>query len=130
MYRPRMFAGFSFLLLFLAPACQAQLGKSVLIPAGSDVDHQLAAINDASDPAKKLELLDQFAAANPDGDFAIVADEQYGNYYITAKQYDKAYEYGDKLFALDPDNYNNAVNMVRAANEKGDTERIFAYGEK
>jgi len=119
-----------FLLAFLAPACRAQLGKNVLIPAGSDVDHELAAINDASDPAKKLELLDQFAAAHPDGDFAMVADEQYVNYFIAAKQYDKAFEYGDKLFALDPDNYNNAVSMVRAANEKGDIARIFAYGEK
>jgi tetratricopeptide (TPR) repeat protein len=52
------------------------------------------------------------------------------NYYITQKNYDKAFEYGDKLFALDPDNFANAVNMVRAANEKGDNDKLMGYGGK
>ena len=116
--------------LIFAPAGRAQLGKSVTIPAGSEADRQLSAINAASDPAQKLQLIDQFSQAHPDGDLQIVADEQYVNYYINSKQYDKAFEYGDKLFALDPNNYSNAVNMVRAANEKGDTDRLYAYGEK
>jgi tetratricopeptide (TPR) repeat protein len=112
------------------PACMAQLGKNVMIPAGSETDRQLTAINAATDPAQKLQLIDQFSQAHPDGDLQIVVDEQYVSYYINAKQYDKAFESGDKLFALDPDNYSNAVNMVRAANEKGDTEKLYAYGEK
>jgi tetratricopeptide (TPR) repeat protein len=130
MIRSRFFPGLLFLLVFFAPASRAQLGKEIPIPAGSDEAKQLKAINDAGDPAEKLSLIDVFAKAHPDGDFAIVADEQYVNYYIAAKQYDKAFEYGDKLFALDPDNFNNAVNMVRAATEKGDVDRLFAYGEK
>jgi tetratricopeptide (TPR) repeat protein len=117
------------LLAFFAPACYAQLGKNVTIPAGSEVDHQLTAIN-AADPSQKLALLDAFSKAHADDDYQIVADEQYVNYYIAAKQYDKAFEYGDKLFARDPDNYTNAVNMVRAASEKGDTDKLFTYGEK
>jgi tetratricopeptide (TPR) repeat protein len=119
------------LLLFAscAPASYAQLGKSVSIPAGSEVDHQLSAINSA-DPSQKLALLDAFFKAHQDDDYQIVADEQFVNYYIAAKQYDKAFEYGDKLFTRDPDNYNNAVNMVRAAAEKGDTDKLFTYGEK
>jgi len=130
MYRSRVFTGLLLLLAILAPACKAQLGKNVLIPAGSDEDHALTAINNTTEPDKKLELIEQFAAAHPDGDFAIVADEQFVLFYINTKQYDKAFVYGDKLFAIDPDNYNNAINMLRAANEKGDSERIFAYGEK
>ncbi len=130
MYRPRLYTGLLLLLAILAPACKAQLGKNVTIPAGSEEDHPLTAINNATEPDKKLALIEQFATAHPDGDFAIVADEQFVIFYINAKQYDKAFVYGDKLFAIDPDNYSNAVNMVRAANEKGDTERIFAYGEK
>lgn len=118
-----------FLAAILAPACHAQLGKSVLIPAGSEVDRQLTAISNA-DPSQKLQLLDEFSKSHPEDDLQIVADEQYVNYYLNAKQYDKVFEYGDKLFALDPDNYNNAVNMVRAANEKGDPDRLFVYGEK
>ena len=52
------------------------------------------------------------------------------NYYIAAKNYDKAFEYGDKLFAIDPDNFANAVNMVRAAQEKGDSDKLLSYGAK
>jgi tetratricopeptide (TPR) repeat protein len=125
----RIPAALLFLLAWLAPACKAQLGKNVSIPAGSEADHQLSAIL-AADPSQKLPLIDEFSKAHPDGDFQIVADEQYVLYYINAKQYDKAFEYGDKLFALDPDNYANAFNMVRAASEKGEGDRLFLYGER
>jgi tetratricopeptide (TPR) repeat protein len=125
----RVFAGL-LLLLLLTPASKAQLGKSVLIPAGSEVDHQLSAINAATDPVEKLKLIDQFAQTYPEGDFAILADEQYVNYYLAAKQYDKVFEYGEKLLALDPDNYADVVNLVRAANEKGDPNRIMTYAQK
>lgn len=129
--RPKLFAALPLLLgmIALAPA-RAQLGKPVMIPAGSEVDRQLKAINAASDPAQKVKLIDEFSAAHTSDDFAIIANEQYVNYYLAAKQYDKVFSYGEKLFALDPDNYANAVNMVRAANEKGDTEKIYTYGEK
>ena len=60
----------------------------------------------------------------------IVADDTYVNYYLTTKNYDKAFEYGDKLFAIDPDNFANSVNMVRAAAEKGDSDKLFSYGAK
>lgn len=130
MFRPPMLIAVFLLVTGFVPACMAQLGKNVMIPAGSETDRQLTAINAATDPAQKLQLIDQFSQAHPEGDLQIVADEQYVSYYINAKQYDKAFEYGDKLFALDPDNYSNAVNMVRAANEKGDTEKLYAYGEK
>ena len=64
MFRPRILPGLLFLLALFAPACQAQLGKNVLIPAGSVQDRQLKAINDATDPAQKLTLMEQFAKAN------------------------------------------------------------------
>jgi tetratricopeptide (TPR) repeat protein len=115
---------------FAAGPIHAQLGKTVIVSAGSEVDHQLNDISAATDPVAKLKLIDAFSVAHPDGDLQILADEQYVNYYLTAKQYDKVFEYGDKLFALDPDNFTNAVNMVRAANEKGDADRLFAAGEK
>src|SRR6202171_5494142 len=106
-----------------------QIGKFVPIPANSDADHALTEINAATDPAQKLALIDKFAAI-AQGDLAIVVDDQYVNYYIAAKNYDKAFEYGDKLFALDPDSLSNAVNMVRAAQGKGDADKLLAYGEK
>jgi tetratricopeptide (TPR) repeat protein len=111
------------------PAWAQQIGKYVPIPANSDADHALTEINAATDPAQKLALIDKFAAS-AQGDMVIVVDDQYVNFYIGAKNYDKAIEYGEKLFALDPDNLANAVNMVRAAQGKGDVNRMFSYGEK
>ena len=116
-------------LLFAAMPAAAQIGKYVPVPAGSDADHALTEINATTDPAQKLALIDKFAAS-AQGDMAIVVDDTYVNYYLAAKNYDKAFEYGDKLFALDPDNFANAVNMVRAAQEKGDTDKLFSYGAK
>src|SRR5260370_15579126 len=110
-------------------ACGQQIGKLVSIPANSDADRALTEISAATDPAQKLALIDKFAAS-AQGDMVIVADDQYVNYYIGAKNYDKALEYGDKLSALDTDSFSHGVNMVRAAQGKGDVNRMFSYGEK
>lgn len=113
------------------PVFGQQIGKLVPIPAGSEVDHALTEINAATDPAQKLALLNKFAEGpGKEGDYLIVADGLYVDYYLTEKNYDKAFEYGDKLFALDPDNFQNALNMIRAASEKGDADRLISYGEK
>jgi tetratricopeptide (TPR) repeat protein len=125
----RISAVLLFLFVLFVPASRAQLGKNVSVPAGSEADKQLNAILSA-EPSQKLPLIDAFSQANATGDLQIVADEQYVLYYLNAKQYDKVFEYGDKLFALDPDNYGNALNMVRAASEKGDGDHLFQYGEK
>jgi len=112
-----------------APA--QQIGKYVPIQAGSEVDHALTEINAATDPAQKLALIDKFAAGpGNEGDNPILADGLYVEYYLGLKNYDKAFEYGDKLFAIDADNFQNAMNMIRAASEKGDSERLVAYAEK
>lgn len=112
------------------PAHAQQIGKYVPIPAGSDADHALTEINGATDPAQKLALIDKFSSTLRQGDMAIVADDLYVNYYLAQKNYDKTFEYGDKLFALDPDSLSNDVNMVRAANEKVDPDKVVSYGEK
>jgi tetratricopeptide (TPR) repeat protein len=117
--------------LSAGPALGQQIGKFVPIQAGSEVDHALAEINAATDPAQKLALLDKFAAGpGSEGDNPILAHGLYVDYFLEQKNFDKALEYGDKLFALDPDNFQNAMNMIRAASEKGDSERVVGYGEK
>src|SRR5882724_5654523 len=105
------------------------IGKYVPIAAGSDADHAMQEINAATDPAQKLALIDKFASELGQGNMTIVADDLYVNYYLAQKNYAKTYEYGDKLFALDPDNLSNAVNLVRAASEAGDADKLMAYGE-
>lgn len=107
-----------------------QIGKFVSIPAGSDADHALTEISSTTDPAQKLALIDKFASTLGQGDMAIVADELYVNYYIAQKNYDKAFEFGDRLFQADPGNFTNAVNMIRAASEKGDGAKLAAYAEQ
>src|SRR5271168_3946205 len=126
----RIIAILSLLVFAARPASGQTIGKFVPIPAGSDADHALTEISGTADPAQKLALIDKFSSTLGQGDMAIVADDLYVNYYIAQKNYDKAFEYGDKLFALDPDSFANAVNMVRAANEKGDADKLMAYGEK
>jgi tetratricopeptide (TPR) repeat protein len=134
MLRDRVFIRPLFVLAWVALSVTApafaQIGKYVPVPAGSDADHALTEINATTDPTQKLALIDKFAGTIAQGYMAIVADDLYVNYYLAAKNYDKAFEYGDKLFALDADNFSNGVNMVRAAQEKGDTEKLFAYGDK
>jgi tetratricopeptide (TPR) repeat protein len=132
MWRYRVFIGLLFVVMAISATmpAYAQIGKYVPIPAGSDADHALTEINATTDPTQKLALIDKFAANIAQGDMAIVADDLYVNYYLAAKNYDKAFEYGDKLFALDPDSFSNGVNMVRAAQEKGDIDKLFSYGDK
>ncbi|MBS1840205.1 MAG: hypothetical protein JSS69_15175 [Acidobacteria bacterium] len=117
-------------LLLSATANGQHIGKYVPIPAGSEADHATQAIQAATDPAQKLSLIDKFAAELGTGDMALVADELYVNYYLAQKNYPKTFEYGDKLFALDPDNMQNAVSMVRAAAEANDADKLLAYGLK
>lgn len=119
------------LTMVVTPAWAQQIGKYVPIDAGSDADRAMKEINAATDPAAKLVLIDKFAAGpGAQGDMAIVADDLYVNYYLAQKDYDKVFEYGDKLAALDPDNFSNAMNLVRAAAEKGDAEKLASYGDK
>jgi tetratricopeptide (TPR) repeat protein len=126
----RSFWLLSLFILAARPASAQQIGKYVPIAAGSDADHAMTEINAENDAAQKLTLIDKFSSTLGQGDMAIVVDDLYVNYYLAQKNYEKAFEYGDKLFALDADSFSNAVNMVRAASEKGDNDKLMAYGEK
>ncbi len=114
----------------LATPAKAQIGKSVIIRAGSPEDKALSEISATTDPAQKLALMDKFLAEYGTGDMTVVAYELYVAYYMAAKNYDKVFEYGEKIFSVDPDNFNAGVSLVRAAQERGDTTKLFEYGER
>jgi tetratricopeptide (TPR) repeat protein len=117
------------LVIALALPAAGQIGKKVAVPAGTPEDTAVSAIYAEQDPAKKIALLDQFAAQHPTGDMALLADQLYVTTYTTEKNYDKAFEYGEKALAIDPDNFDTAVNLVRTAQEAGDNTKLFHYGE-
>ncbi len=117
-----------FVFVLTQPAA-AQIGKVVPIPAGTPEDKALAAVNAAPTSAEKIALLDKFMADFGSGDLALVAYEQYVSAYTADKNYGKAFEYADKGLSADPDNFSIAYTAFRAAQEKGDVEHEFQYGE-
>jgi tetratricopeptide (TPR) repeat protein len=121
-----------FLAIFLATSttAQAQLGKKVAVPVGTPEDAALSEIYNANDPAAKIALLDKFMAEYGKGDMALLGYQLYVSTYEAAKNPDKVIEYGEKVLELDPTDLGTAVTTVRAAQEKGDANKMFTYGEK
>ncbi|MGA8557070.1 MAG: hypothetical protein WB630_21870 [Candidatus Acidiferrales bacterium] len=118
------------LFVIFAPAALAQMGKSVSVAAGTAEDKAVADIYAAPDGPEKIALLDKFVADFGKGDMELLADQLYVQTYLAQKNYARVYEYGDKALALDPDNFSVAVDVVHAADEQGDTQKLFDEGQK
>lgn len=118
------------LAFLVAPAlpAAAQIGKQVAVQVGTPQDKALTAIQSTSNPEQKLALLNKFAAANPSGNMALMADNLYVNLYSSMKNYPKAYAFGDKALALDPDDLNVAVQLIRDAQLQSNTAKMVSYG--
>jgi tetratricopeptide (TPR) repeat protein len=118
------------MLIAMSSVAEAQLVKSTGVPSGSDEDKALEAISAATDPAQKLVLIDKFMADFGQGNYAILANDLYVSYYSDLKNYAKMAEYSQKILAIDPENFNAALHLVRANSELGDNAGLFAAGEK
>jgi tetratricopeptide (TPR) repeat protein len=117
-------------LVSLATTAGAQIGKSVSVAAGTDEDKALSEIYATPDGPAKIALLDKFMTDFGKGDLELLGDQLYEQSYLAQKNYAKVYEYGEKALKLDPDNFSTVVNMIHAADEQGDTQKVFGYGEK
>jgi tetratricopeptide (TPR) repeat protein len=118
------------LLLAIAGSAAGQIGRTVSVAAGSPEDKALTAIYAAPDGPEKVALLDKFMADYGKGDYELLGDELYVQTYLAQKNYDKVYEYGDKALVLDPLGLSVVVNLVHAADEQGNTAKLFTHGEK
>lgn len=123
---------FCFLLLSAGSlASRAQITRHIGVSAGSPEDKALTEISATTDPTQKLALLDKFMADfGQSGDLAILGNELYLEEYVAQKNPAKIYEYGDKILAADPENFDAAVTLTRTANDAGDTDKMYGYAEK
>lgn len=114
----------------IAGSAAAQIGKTVVVSAGTDEDKALSPIYAAPDGPDKVALIDKFMADYGKGDFELLGDQLYVQTYLAQKNYPKVFEYGDKVLALDPEDLQAASAMARAAVETNDTEKLFGTGTK
>src|SRR5579863_3693965 len=118
------------LLFFLATQASAQMEK-ITIPAGTPEDHDLQAISDEQDSAKKLAMYLDFVqkySSNP----AAVA---YGNWqisqaYQSSGDLNKALDYGAKALAGAPRNLDILVSQASIAQQAKDNSKLIDYAAK
>lgn len=118
------------ILFFFAASTSAQIGKSVSVAAGTPEDKALADIYAAPDTPDKIALLDKFMQEYGKGDLELLGDQLYVQTYLAQKNYAKAYQFGEKALALDPESLSTAVTLVHAAEDQGSADKIFSMGEK
>lgn len=116
--------------LFVVPRACAQVDK-IVIPAGTPEDHDLQAISNEQDAAKKLTMYSEFVqkySSNP----AAVA---YGNWQISQSyqasgDLNKALEYGDKALVGSPRNLDMLVSQASIAQQAKDNTKLMDYAAK
>lgn len=116
--------------LLLAASASAQLGRQPLVRAGTPEDKALAEIDGSADSAARLALLDKFLAEFGQTEMALLAYERYIAIYVADKNYDKAFEYGERALQSDPENLGVMVTMMRAAVDMGNTAKALEYGDR
>src|SRR5580698_9702989 len=120
----------AFCFFLSVPQANAQTDK-IVIPAGTPEDHDLQAISNEQDTAKKLAMYQDFVqkySSNP----AAVA---YGNWqlaqaYQTSGDLNKALEYGDKALAGGPRNLDILVFEASLAQQAKDNTKLMDYAAK
>jgi tetratricopeptide (TPR) repeat protein len=120
---------FSSLLLLTAEA-RAQADQ-ILIPAGTPEDHELQAIANEPDAAKKLAMYQDFVQKYSSNQAAVTyADWQISLAYQTTGDFRKALEFGDQALAGSPHNLDILVSQANIAQQAKDNPHLMAYAAK
>jgi tetratricopeptide (TPR) repeat protein len=117
-------------LFFLGAQAAAQTDK-IVIPAGTPEDHDLQAISNEPDTAKKLAMYQDFVQKYSSNPAAVAyGDWQISQAYQTPGDFNKALEYGDKALAGAPRNLDILVSQASIAQQAKDNAKLMDYAAK
>jgi tetratricopeptide (TPR) repeat protein len=117
------------MLLALALSLNALLltgQRKQLVPPNSAEEIALNEARVESDPAKRLAALDAWVQKYPN--YAAAAHAAYMMHHLQAQEWDKALEWGRKAGEADPDDYEVASNVMKAALGKADLAEAVRWG--
>jgi tetratricopeptide (TPR) repeat protein len=116
--------------LFVAALAEAQSDK-IVIPAGTPEDHDLQAISNEPDAAKKLAMYQDFAQKYSSNPAAVAyGDWQISQSYQAAGDLNKALDYGDKALAGSPRNLDILMSQGSIAQQAKDNAKLIDYAAK
>ncbi|HKN17942.1 MAG TPA: hypothetical protein VJX47_13415 [Candidatus Sulfotelmatobacter sp.] len=117
-------------LVLLATQAAAQTDQ-ILIPAGTPEDHELQAISNEPDAAKKLTMYQDFVQKYSSNQAAVTyADWQISQAYQSTGDFKKALEFGDKALAGSSHNLDILVSQANIAQQAKDNAHLMAYAAK
>jgi len=116
--------------LVAAPGAFGQRHKLGEVNAETPEGQLLQQIGQESDDAKKLGLLEQFAAKHPKHEAAGWVYEQLQAGYLKANQPDKVIEVGDKLLAIDAEHLEAAHQSLKAAEARKDPDLVVKWSNQ
>jgi len=87
---------------------------SFSVAVNTPEDQLMLAINGADNPKEQLDALDKFAQAHSDSKFMPCANEYYATVDYKLKDFDKSIEYGEKDLAVNYQDLNLFLTLLRA----------------
>jgi len=113
------------------PLWAQQPCPSFTVAVNTDEDHLMLAVNGADTPQEQLAALDSFAKEHPDSKFMPCVNEYYASVNLKLKDYDKSIEYAEKDLAVNYQDLNLDLTLMRAyAASTKVSDTIFAVINK
>ncbi len=122
-----MRVGAGVVILLLAAGAAAAQRHKVSINTETPEGQILQQIGSETDAAKKLALMEQFAAQHPKHEAIAWVLEQLIPAETKAGNFDKAMDAGEKLLAVDPEDARSAHETLKAAEAKKDPDAILKW---